>query len=304
MRFVFIDDSVRAADDDVPREGLGPLHAYGAVVVPHDCLAAYADRLAVLRTSLDLPPKTEFKWNPGGGPLRKQWDKQRRARRAMLEHASALGITAVVVVCATTHVPSWDEQKIKLEMLRYLYERVSMSLYYEGESGVLIADQPPGDRRDEKRWLAQTLELTENGTQYIAPEPNRILLPVLTTRSDHVDLLQLADLATSAVTALVAGSRHAEPYRDLLLDLLARNGRGYVGGTGLKLVPDNRHSPHSLLNLFHWVLDEDRYTRIATNDEVRLPHAGWAYATGDGLPARRGAEPTSGAATVPEAESA
>jgi hypothetical protein len=212
VRFVFIDDSARTAPASVPRTDLGPLHAYGAVIVPQEALAPYADRLAVLRTSLALPPKTEFKWATDGGPLHKQWDKLSVARREMLQSALDLGITAVVVVCATDRM-RWDDHKIKLEMLSYLYERVSMHLDTAGDSGVLIADQPPGDRRDEKQWLAQTLDLTQYGTQYIAPDPNRIVLPVLTTRSDHVDLLQLADLVTAATTALIAGSPHPVPYR-------------------------------------------------------------------------------------------
>ncbi|MFE3019470.1 hypothetical protein [Streptomyces sp. NPDC059256] len=51
-------------------------------------------------------------------------------------------------------------------MLKYLYERVSMALDNAGHSGILIADEPPGDRTDEKRWLGQALALTENDTQY------------------------------------------------------------------------------------------------------------------------------------------
>jgi hypothetical protein len=282
VRFVFIDDSARSTSD-VPRAGLGSLHAYGAVVVPQEALAPFTETLTALRTRLGLPPKTEFKWNQGQGPLHKQWDKQKCAREMMLTRALDLGVTAVVVVCATDRMPTWDEGKIKVEMLTYLYERISMLLSYDDECGVLIADHPPGDRRDEKRWLAQTLELTEQGTRYVQADPARILLPVLATRSDHVDLLQLADLVTAAVTALVAGSQHAMPYRRLLVQLLARNKLGYVGGTGLKLVPDLQTNPQNLLNLLHWVLDEDVYIRVSTNDPVPLPHHAWSYSSGNGL---------------------
>lgn len=62
-------------------------------------------------------------------------------------------------------------------MLTSLYERVSMVLDNVGHSGILIADQPPGDRTDEKRWLGQALALTDNGTRYIAPTPTESSSP-------------------------------------------------------------------------------------------------------------------------------
>lgn len=283
MRFVFIDDSARTTAA-VPRAELGPLHAYGAVVVPEESLVPYAECLASLRTRLGLPPKTEFKWNPGDGPLHKNWDALREARPQMLQDAHDLGISAVVVICATDRMPdSWGKEKIQLEMLKYLYERVSMVLDNSGHSGILIADQPPGDRTDEKRWLGQALALTNHGTQYIAADPNRIVLPVLTARSDHLDLLQLADLATSATTALIAGSEHAAPYRDLIKSLLAKNWLDGMGGTGLKLFPDADYSPHNLRNLFYWVFGEWGFSKVSAFGHKPLPHYEWAYATSDGL---------------------
>ncbi|PWJ02395.1 hypothetical protein DKG34_38955 [Streptomyces sp. NWU49] len=209
------------------------------MIVPEKSLVPYAERLAALRTRLGLPPRTEFKWNPDSGPLHKNWETLRKARPQMLQGAQDLDVSAVVVICATMRMPtSWGKKKVQLEMHKYLYERVSMVLDNAGHSGILIADQPPGDRTDEKRWLGQALALTENGTQYIAPDPNRIVLPVLTARSDHLDLLQLTNLVTAATTALIAGSEHAAPYRDLIMSLLAKNRLDGMGGTGLKLFPD------------------------------------------------------------------
>jgi hypothetical protein len=85
------------------------------VIVPEESLVPYAERLAALRTRLGLPPKTEFKWNPGGGSLHKNWDALREARPQMLQDAQDLGISAVVVICATERMPnSWDKGKIQL----------------------------------------------------------------------------------------------------------------------------------------------------------------------------------------------
>lgn len=151
----------------------------------------------------------------GGAPRGASADAARRPRSRRLGGRRHLRDEA--------DATSWGEEKVQPEMLKYLYERVSTVLDTAGHSGILIADQPPGDRTDEKRWLGQALALAENGTQYIAPDLNRIVLPVLTARSDHLDLLQLADLVTAATTALIAGSEHAAPYRDLIMSLLAKN---------------------------------------------------------------------------------
>ncbi|MFI1651998.1 hypothetical protein ACH4XT_34430 [Streptomyces avidinii] len=260
------------------------------MIVPEESLAPYIERLASLRTRLGLPPKTEFKWNPSEGPLHKNWDALREARPQMLQDAQDLDIAAVVVICATDRMPdSWGKEKIQMEMLTYLYERVSMVLDNAGDSGILIADQPPGDRTDEKQWLGRALALTENGTQYIAPDPNRIVLPVLTARSDHLDLLQPADLVTAATTALIAGSEHAAPYRGLIKGLLAKNWLDGQGGTGLKLFPDADHSPHNLRNLFYWAFGETWYTKVSQFGSKLLPTTSGRTrpATDSGTPSRR-----------------
>jgi hypothetical protein len=66
MYFAFMDDSSRKRKD-VPRDGLGALHAYGAVIFSQESLQPYREQLARLRQELNVPAGTEFKWSPDGG---------------------------------------------------------------------------------------------------------------------------------------------------------------------------------------------------------------------------------------------
>ncbi len=279
-----MDDSTRK-EIDVPRRGLGELHAYGAAIFPHDALKPYSDSLAELRTHLGVPPATEFKWSPDGGPLHKKWNELKTARDWMLRAAAELHVEAAVVVCAPGLMPDdWSEQRLKTEMLQYLYERITYGI--GDEQGVIIADQPGGGRSDETRWLSEALALDTDGTRYVTPETKQVLLPIITTRSDHVAHLQLADLIASATTALVAGAPSVAPHRDGVHKLLMKNVRGYSAGTGLKFMPSATYSPYALMNLAHWVFGEDAYVAPETSSTLgyNLPHNTWLYGNDSGLP--------------------
>lgn len=282
MYFAFMDDSARKAKD-VPRQGLEDLHAYGAVIFPQDALQPYREQLAQLRKELGIPTGTEFKWAPDGGPLHKKWNEIHTARVRMLEGAAALGVRACVVVCAPHLMPGWSESELKSEMLEYLYERVTYA--FGEEKGVVIADQPGGGRSDETRWLADALALDTDGTQYVKPADKQILLPIITTRSDHVDHLQLADLVAAATTALIAGAPTADRYKDLVYKLLMKNYRDYAGGTGLKFIPSASYNSRALMNLAHWVFGEDAYVIPDTGSSMgmTLPYGGWIFAGNNGM---------------------
>ncbi|MGW2299201.1 hypothetical protein [Streptomyces violaceorubidus] len=285
MYFAFMDDSSRKRKD-VPRQDLGALHAYGAAIFPQESLQPYREELAQLRQDLRVPAGTEFKWSPDGGPLHKKWTELHTARVRMLEAAAALGVQACVVICAPELMPEWySESQLKREMLEYLYERVTYTL--GEEKGIVIADQPGGGRPDETRWLADALALDTDGTQYVKPADKQILLPIITTRSDHVDHLQLADLVTAATTALVAGATSADRYKDLIYKLLVKNYRDYAGGAGLKFIPSAAYNSRALMNLAYWVFGEDAYVLPDTASSVGtvLPHTGWIFASSSGLDA-------------------
>jgi hypothetical protein len=282
MRFVFVDDSDRSRPDELPRAGIGPLLAYGGVVVDQEALLAYSSELEQLRRQLGIPPESELKWNPSDDPfLRGQWTLIRRVREEMLHLAIGLNIRSIVVIWDRGRV-SWDEARVQKVLLKYLYERISYCLASLDDVGVVVADQPGGDRSDERRWLANSLELTNYGTEYV--EPGRVVLPIMTTRSDHVAHLQLADLVVSATTAAIAGSPHGLLLAPLLQQLAHKNSHHRSGGAGIKLFPDD------LLNLHYWVFDEDTFVTVSTNTSWSLPDPDWSYAADNGLPPTRGTQ--------------
>jgi hypothetical protein len=273
VRLAFIDES----EERQPRRtGLGHLVAVGGVVVPETAVAPYSAGLAAIRQSLGVPEGTELKWSPRDG----SWLKtaagntvRTELRERMLKLAVDLEVSLVVVVWDRGLV-SWPVNEVQVEVLRWVYERISMCLP-ANEAAIVIADEPGGGPEHEKQWLADTLQLTERGTEYVTPD--RIVLPIVTTPSHHVSHLQLADLV-GATTAAVAGNRYALELAPLLRQLAHKNASGYAGGAGIKLFPN------TLLNLHYWAFGEDSYWKVRMNSGWSLPWRDWPYADNDGLP--------------------
>jgi hypothetical protein len=273
VRIAFLDDS---AQPRPTRDGLGGLVGLGAVVVDEAALDGWAEEFRGLCRRLGLPPGTEVKWSPPRGNwLRDHGGAiQQELRERMLHLAIDYEIRSIVVLADQDQV-DWSEQDTQKRMLRYLYERVSMLLEGGGERGVMIADEPGGGAQGQRQWLAQTLRLTSYGTEYV--DPGRIVLPILTSHSDHVPHLQLADLVVAATTQAVAGNPYALDLVPLLGSLAHTNARGTAGGTGVKLIPDE------LRNLHHWVFGERLFWKVATGEYWPLPIPDLPYATDGGL---------------------
>jgi hypothetical protein len=252
------------------------LVAVGGVVVPEAAVAPYDAGLARIRHSFGVPEATELKWSPSYG----SWLKTTAGnavrtplREQMLKLAVDLDITSVAVVWDRGLV-SWPVNEVQVEILGWVYERISMCIPVD-EVALVIADEPGGGRRDRKQWLAETLQLTSHGTEYVTPD--RVVLPIVTTPSHHVPHLQLADLVVGATTAAVAGNRYALELAPLLHQLAHKNAYGSAGGAGIKLFPDD------LLNLHHWAFAEDSYWKVGMNSGWGLPWREWPYADNDGL---------------------
>jgi hypothetical protein len=278
VRIAFLDDS---AQPEPVRDGLGRLVALGAVVVGEAALDPWAEDFADLCERLEVPEGTEVKWSPPKGNwLRGQGAPIRpRLFRRMLRLAIDHGVRSIVVI-ADQDQTDWPDEFAQTRMLQYLYERVSMYLEGEGERGIMLADEPGGAAKKQKQWLARTLELTSYGTEYV--DPLRNVLPILLSHSDHVPHLQLADLVVAATTAAVAGNPYALELVPLLQQLAHTNARGYAGGTGVKLIPDE------LRNLHHRVFGKDRFWKVGAGEYWPLPIPDLPYATDDGLAVTEG----------------
>jgi hypothetical protein len=274
LRLVFLDDSEQS---NPPRRGLGPLLAVGCVLVPEWAVAGYAADLAAVRAELGVPPGGEIKWHPAKNSFLANAGAElvTTLRTRMLEAAIDWDIRSAVVVW--DHGAAWRDrpkQQVGREILKYLYERISMCLGDHDDVGVVIADKPGGGSVQETQWLAGTLALTDDGTEYITPD--RVVLPIVTAPSHHVPHLQLADLVTAATTAAVAGRRSGLQLRELLLALAHKHALGYAGGAGIVLWP---RQP----NLFYWAFGEPVWALPSALAGYDLPDPGWEYGTDDGL---------------------
>jgi hypothetical protein len=275
MRVAFLDDSEQA---NPPRAGLGHLLAFAAAIFPEEGLTPFAADLSGIVAELGIPPGEEIKRNPPKGSFLKSADGQvvKTLRRRMLEAALDHQVrTVTVIIDHGSACTSYSKAQVGKTILKWLYERVSMHLGDHGDVGIMIADKPGGGTKEEKRWLADTLELTSDGTEYV--EPGRVVLPVVTADSRHVSHLQLADLIAAATTGAIAGNPPALELGPLPAKLMHRHSLRDVNGAGLVLYPDNNY------NLLYHCFGETGYSKPSMYSGWTLPLQGWPYATSDGL---------------------
>ncbi|WP_281885915.1 DUF3800 domain-containing protein [Agromyces rhizosphaerae] len=261
------------------RRGMGQLVALGAAIFGEDQIQPFAEAFRAIYDDFGVPYEVELKWS---NSQRTNWwaeSEERRAkqtpmRQRVLEAAQAHDVRVIVVIWDLGGgVATAGGEGPEDAVITFMFERVSMQLENAGHRGIIVFDKPGGSHRDEANWLTGRAEMVQLGTQYV--KPNAIVTQVLTAPSHLHPHLQLADLIAGSVTAAVAGVQHGLDLIPLIKPMMCTNWRGNVGGTGLKLYPDD------LNNLNYWVLDEDSFSRGAGG--VRLPRTGWRYAEDDGL---------------------
>ncbi|MEU4827095.1 DUF3800 domain-containing protein [Actinomadura sp. NPDC023710] len=274
MRVAFLGDSEQT---NPKRQHVRHLLAFAAVIFPEGSLVGFAEDLAAIRTELGIPASEEIKWKPPKGSFLSSAGGELVSdlRRRMLEAAIARDVrTTTVIIDHGIAYTNWSEEEVGTELLRWLYERVSMHLRDHDDIGIMIADKPGGGPREEKQFLQDTLQLTNDGTEYV--EPGRVVLPVLTANSHHVPHLQLADLVAAATTGAIAGHRPALKLGLLLAKLMHRHRMKDVNGAGLVLFPER-------LNLLYHCFGEKSASKPSANAGVSLPWAEGLYSEDDGL---------------------
>jgi hypothetical protein len=272
MHLVFIDDTKQTGK----RANLGPLISLGGVAFEAERVKLFAEAFWGIYDANNIPRDAELKWSPDG---KTSWWAKPENKHLLTPMREAV-LQAAIESEGIAFVVSWDTNASGFQgetperlVLRFIFERVAMMLQNKPDLGVLIFDEPGGAHKDQDAWLADSLALTDSGTEYV--KADGIITPILTAASHHHPHLQLADLIVGSTTAAFVGNPYGQALMPLVKPMLHRDRRGEIGGAGVKLYPD------SLVNLLHWTLGETSYSRGAGG--VGLPWRSWRFAEDDGI---------------------
>ncbi len=265
MQLVFVDD----AHQRPSRAGIkGDLVAVGAISVAADNARRVEKAIAASCREFGFPEDEEFKWSPS----RSSWmyanlcgEVRAQFFATVIDHLHEARAFAVVVMEDNGRNPaSQDATSAELDVVVLLLERVANRLKGLRETGLVIADRPGGGRREEDRFVAECLTALDKGTEYVSHDE---LTFVITTDSRFMRLLQAADLATSCMTACVAGeSKYSPPIVEKLLPLYPVDADRRAGYS-IKIHPD-----YNFENLHHWLFREKHFVRNMQGSPMPLPN--------------------------------
>ena len=229
-------------------------------------------RIDEIASEFGIPKGDELKWSPRKGT----WIHSNLHAEARTECYSQVLQAAIehevraIVICWDTGQTTLKGEKAFNKCVDYLFERMAVHLEKRDTTAILVADRPGGGKDQEEQFLSDFVTRVQNGTEHVVPD--RILMNVLTTPSNLVRHLQLADLVTGITTAMVCGQyKYAAPLFDSIRSILIQNHFGSIGGTGLKLFPDQ------LINIYHHVLKENTFWRVGAGMGVTLPYPKYPY---------------------------
>jgi hypothetical protein len=275
MQLIFVDDSKQQGK----RHGMGKLIALGALAFPEDQLKPFSDAFYEAYDRHGVPRHIEMKWSLG----KRNWLTENSQlltplRKEIIQAAALHGGRVIVVIWDCERVKSANGKGPEEGVIDFLFERVTMMLEKSEPHtrGVLVFDKPGGGHKQEDEWISGTRGLTAIGTDYV--KSTAVVIPILTAPSHHHPHLQTADLITGCVTNAIAGGKYGLELLPLVRPMFHKNWRGSIGGTGLKLYPDD------LNNLCHWLLSESDFSRGLRG--FSLPYKDWAYADDPGLPSK------------------
>lgn len=273
MQFFFADDSAQKS----AREGMGKLLAFGGILVHSDRLKSLSRAIDEIANASDIPAGEEIKWSPRKGSWiyeNLQGDDRSKCYKAILKAALDHDCKAIVVLCdyeLRNLKPEWGFGRC----VQYALERVSTFLSATSEEAVIVADRPSGGHREADEFLASFIENLANTHNHMLE--GTFAINMLTAPSHMVRQIQLADLVVAITTAMFSGqTKWASEYFELIKAMYIRNGFGYIGGTGVKIYPDQ------LINLYHWVLGEEHFSKVGRGTAWPLPDSKRLFATSDG----------------------
>lgn len=273
MYFFFADDSSHKS----ARKALGKLLAFGGVLIAADKLRVLSAEIDAILAKYGAPANEEIKWSPRKG----KWiyenlkdDARQQCYSEVLAVAAKAECKAIVVACdyeMRNLRPEWGFERC----VTYALERVATYTANLQSEAVVIADRPSGGHKQADQFLAAFAEqLNDNHNHMVA---GSFALNMLTAPSHMVRHLQVADLVVSITTAMLSGeTKFASHFFEQIKPMFIRNALGYIGGTGVKVYPDE------LINLYYWVLGEKEFSKASLMTAWPLPHIGILFVDGDG----------------------
>jgi hypothetical protein len=262
VHLVFLDDSKQMSPT---RPGVnGGFVSAGALLVHADRAREAELALAALCDATGFGAE-EFKWSPE----KKSWmyhnlqgDERRNFFLEVIRILGSVQAQAVVAIEDSgrgTAVASLDTEA---DVVVLLLERAAMRLKAIADTGLVVADRPGGDRKEEDQFVLDCLDQLRAGTDYVVHEE---ITFVMTTDSKFVRLLQAADLLVSCATARIAGeATYSPPIFDAALALFPDE-LGRRGGVSVKIHPD-----FTFANLYHWLLGDTHFVRYPTGEPLPL----------------------------------
>lgn len=273
MQFFFADDSAQNSS----RKGMGRLLAFGGVLVDSTELRPLAKDIDNIAEKYGLPDGEEIKWSPRKGSwiFENLKDESRiGCYSEILQAAKARNCKAVVALCdfeLRNLKPEWGFERC----VTYALERVSTHLTNISQEGVIISDRPSGGHKEADQFLANFIDHLSSGHNHMLEET--FALNMLTAPSHMVRHLQVADLVVAITTAMFTGqSKWAAGYFEIVKSMFMKNALGYIGGTGVKIYPDQ------LINLYHWVLGEKQFSKAGKGMAWPIPAKGLLFSENDG----------------------
>lgn len=251
---------------------MGTIVSFGGVIISAEKLQPLEAKVNEIAERFGFPAGEEIKWSPP----KKSWMRENLIGETRMSCVNEL-LTAVKENGVRVIVVSFDLGRTTLQgekafqkIIDMVFERLAVHLAKLEKLGSIVSDRPGGGLKEDSAFIESFLERTTRGTSYA--KPDRVPLNILTTPSHLVRHLQMADLVTGITTAMVAGQiKYAEAHFPLVREMMLQNALGYVGGTGLKVFPNE------LTNLYHWVLGERHFVKASFGGGYPLPHKSHAY---------------------------
>lgn len=273
MQFFFADDSTQ----NCARDGMEKLVAFGGVLVDEVQLNPLSKCIDDIAARHGLPQEEEIKWSPRKGTwiYNNLKDEARfSCYTEILQAANDYDCKAIVVLC------DFAMGNLKLEWgfercVTYTLERVSTHLAKAEQKAIIIADRPSGGHKEADKLISSFLDHLSSNHNHMHEET--FALNMLTAPSHMIRHLQLADLVVSITTAMFAGQiRWASQYFDLVKSMFLKNSLGYIGGTGVKVYPNQ------LINLYHWSLGENQFSKAGIGLAWPIPSNKLPFHVNDG----------------------